>query len=109
MTDLFDFAAERYPQRPGFANFSTSREAADSIARSAKSLRAIALKLITEAGARGLTTNELTDRMGVERDSVQPRTSELKAEGRIRDSGQRRQNLNGKRAIVWVAEEVGHG
>lgn len=108
MADLFDFA-DRYPHRPGFTNFSTSREAAKAVAPSAKSLRAVALRLITEAGSQGLTTNELTARMGVERDSVQPRTSELKAEGRIRDSGHRRRNENGKNAIVWVAVEVGHG
>ena len=39
----------------------------------------------------------------MERTTVQPRTSELKLLGLIEDSGERRRNRNGKRAIVWVA------
>jgi hypothetical protein len=39
----------------------------------------------------------------MDRWSIQPRTSELKRKGLIRDSGQRRPNCTGKKAIVWTA------
>ena len=106
MEDLFDrmnLPPVTYPEVPGSTNDSTSKEAADAIAGSAKSLRALALKEIKYAWSPGLTTDELALRMGVDRGSVQPRTSELKALGLIRDSGQRRRNANCKRVIVWVA------
>jgi hypothetical protein len=38
----------------------------------------------------------------MDRWTIQPRTSELRGEGLIRDSGQRRRNATGKLAIVWV-------
>jgi hypothetical protein len=38
----------------------------------------------------------------MDRWSIQPRTSELRRKGLIRDSGKRRQNATGKSAIVWV-------
>ena len=41
--------------------------------------------------------------MGVDRTTAQPRTSELRLRHMIKDSGQRRRNASGKRAIVWVA------
>jgi hypothetical protein len=39
----------------------------------------------------------------MDRWSIQPRTTELKRKGLIRDSGQRRPNSTGKQAIVWIA------
>ena len=51
----------------------------------------------------GLTADELSARLEMDRWSIQPRTSELKRKGLIRDSGQRRPNRTGKQAIVWVA------
>jgi hypothetical protein len=58
---------------------------------------------IRDAGTQGLTADELAARLNMDRWSIQPRTSELKRKGLIRDSGQRRKNATGKLAIVWIA------
>ena len=58
---------------------------------------------IRDAGAGGLTADELAARLEKDRWSIQPRTSELRRKGLIRDSGQRRPNGSGKMAIVWIA------
>lgn len=66
-------------------------------------LQRIALTAIRAARGRGLTTHELAAVVNIHRDAIQPRTSELRKLGLIRDSGGRRQNFSGKFAIVWVA------
>lgn len=92
-----------YPNEPGHRGIDTSISAAQSIELSVGHLQRIALRAIRRAGARGLTTNELVSRVAIHRDSIQPRTSELRERGLIRDSGARRRNPNGINAIVWVA------
>lgn len=92
-----------YPHVPGHRGIDTSIEAAEAIEMSAGHLQRVALRAIRAAGSRGLTTNELVAAVGIHRDSLQPRTTELRALGLIRDSGARRRNANGKNAIVWVA------
>lgn len=91
-----------YLSVPGHRGVDTSAAAAGSLATSLGYLQAKVFRAIAEAGTRGLTTNELADVLRIDRGSVQPRTSELRAKGRIRDSRQRRLNANGKKAIVWV-------
>ena len=92
-----------YPEVPGHRYVDTSIAAAAAIAPQCGRLQRLALAAIKAAGPSGLTTDELASRLGLDRGSVQPRTSELKLLGLIRDSGQRRRNANGKRAIVWTA------
>lgn len=92
-----------YPSVPGHRGIDTSAAAAASLATSLGYLQAKVFRAIAEAGTHGLTTNELADLLRIDRGSVQPRTSELRAKGSIRDSLQRRLNANGKKAIVWVA------
>ena len=103
MTDLFNH--DQYPDSPGHRGVATSIEAADAIAPKVSRLQAVTLATIKAAGVIGRTTNEIAERLDCERDSIQPRTSELRARKLIADSGQRRRNANGKRAIVWVAAE----
>ena len=93
-----------YPDAPGHRHVETSVEAADAIAPALGRLQRLAETTIRAAGERGLTADELAARLAMTRWSIQPRTTELKRKGIIRDSGQRRQNTTGKRAIVWVAE-----
>jgi len=92
-----------YPHAPGHRGIDTSALAAEAIEISVGRLQRIALRAIRAAGNRGLTTNELVAAVRISRDSIQPRTSELREMGFIRDSGARRRNDNGKSAIVWVA------
>ncbi len=91
-----------YPDAPGHRNVDTSIEAANDLAPKVGRLQRMALDAIRCAGRQGLTADELMGVLGMERWSVQPRTSELKRKGLIRDSGLRRRNVSGKRAIVWI-------
>lgn len=92
-----------YPHAPGHRGVPTSVEAADSVAFKAGRLQRMVLAAIRAAGDYGMTTNECAGRLDMERDSIQPRTSELRAKRLIEDSGRRRRNASGKSAIVWVA------
>jgi hypothetical protein len=95
-----------YPHAPALGKTDTSEEAAAFMERSAGTIRDKSLVAIRKAGARGLTAAELADALGMERSTVQPRTTELRLMDRIADSGRRRPNPNGKRAIVWIAKGV---
>ena len=92
-----------YPDAPGQRNVETSIAAADAIAPKLGRLQRMAEGAIRDAGKHGLTADELAARLEMGRYSIQPRTSELKRKGLIRDSGQRRPNASGKQAIVWIA------
>ena len=92
-----------YPNEPGHRGVETSILAAVDVAPMLGRLQRMALKAIHDVGIDGLTADELAARLAMDRYSIQPRTSELKRKGRIRDSGRRRPNITGKMAIVWVA------
>ena len=92
-----------YPDTPGHRNVDTSMAAADDLAPKLGRLQRMAETTIRDAGANGLTADELSARLDMDRWSIQPRTSELRRKGLIRDSGQRRPNGSGKLAIVWTA------
>lgn len=95
-------AARGYPNEPGHRRVDTSIAAADDIAPHLGRLQRLTLQTVTEAAWRGCTANELADLTGLPREAIQPRTSELRRKGMIVDSGRRRPNPNGKRAICWV-------
>ena len=92
-----------YPNAPGHRNVDTSVAAGFDLAPALGRLQRMAEAAISEAGERGLTADELAARLELDRWSIQPRTSELRRKGRIRDSGKRRPNWTGKQAIFWVA------
>lgn len=93
-----------YPDTPGHkGDGGTSREAADAMQEHCGRLQRMALGAIREAGETGLTADELAERLGVTRWTIQPRTSELRRKHLIQDSTQRRRNVTGRRAIVWTA------
>ncbi|WP_033927065.1 hypothetical protein [Sphingomonas sp. 35-24ZXX] len=93
-----------YPDAPGHRHVDTSMAAADALAPKLGRLQRMTEAAIREAGWIGLTADELAATLGMDRWSIQPRTSELRRKGLIRDSGQRRPNATGKMAIVWVAK-----
>ena len=97
---------DSYPGHPGAPRIDTSITAADWIAPKVGRLQQMVFDALRSAGAYGRTTNELAALLNIDRGSIQPRTSELKRLGRIMDSGQRRANANGKRAIVWVVRSA---
>lgn len=68
-------------------------------------LQRCCLAAIRAAAAKGHTGHETALVIGHDRYSTQPRLTELRGKGLIRDSGRRRVNPSGRRAIVWVAAE----
>ena len=82
----------------------TSQAAADAMdAGGVGSLRRAVYDAIRYAGTLGLTTREASDVVCWKYEGVQPRTSELRDNGYIRDSGLRRK-AEGRRVAetVWV-------
>jgi len=65
-------------------------------------LRAMAYRLIHEAGARGMTALEIVDASDADRWG-----SELVSARAVVDSGRTRLNPSGRQAIVWVLPEHG--
>lgn len=91
-----------YPNSPGHRGVDTSVAAADDIAPSLGRMQRMVEMAIRGACAHGLTTDEIAVKLDMNRWTVQPRTSELRRKGIIHDSGQRRPNVTGKMAIVWI-------
>ena len=92
----------KYPETPGYQNTDTSKAAADDMAPVAPSLKKLVLSALRNAGP--MATFELADNLKRSYRSLQPRTSELRALGKIADSGQRRIDPDtGKATIVWKA------
>lgn len=92
-----------YPHAPGFKAEGTSRQAAESMKPSAATLRATCLGWLHYWPDRGCTADECAEQMGESVLSVRPRFSELHALGLIVDTGERRLNASGRRAVVWKA------
>lgn len=86
----------------GHRGVETSMAAAQAIQDSLPRLQKAVLSAIHAAGPRGLTCDEVAERLGWERWRVRPRTSELRRDCRIVDSGARRKSLAGVASIVWV-------
>lgn len=95
MPDLFG-----YPHTPGAKARDTSFQAAEETADKAPVIRARCLKVLEHSN--GLTADEVAGRLGLSILSVRPRITELARDGKVRDSGDRRHNASGKRAIVWA-------
>jgi hypothetical protein len=96
-----------YPDAPGHkGDAETGREAAEAIAPKLGRLQRMVREVVAGRGAQGITPEEAADVLGLDRVSVQPRFSELKAKGIVADSGLRRVNPSSrKRAVVWVLSQ----
>jgi DNA-binding MarR family transcriptional regulator len=90
---------DRYPHLPGAKGTDgTSQEAAIAIAPRVTHLRSLALKALARLGEA--TMLEAVCVAGVERESLQPRFSELRTMGLVEPTGYRRPNPSGKSASV---------
>ncbi|WP_157136890.1 hypothetical protein [Sphingomonas sp. PAMC 26617] len=96
------FAGGEYDNGPGHYAVDTSAEAAAAIAPVAMQLRAVVHKVLC-LHPDGLTVDETCAIAGYARYSLQPRFTELLRKSVIRDTGARRRNVSGRRAIVWRA------
>lgn len=95
-----------YPDTPGHKGRDTGRGAAAGMEPKAGTIRARVLAAIRE---RPGTPEEIAERIGEPVMNTRPRTSELSVLGLIEDSGERRQAMGGRMAIVWQAKEVNCG
>jgi hypothetical protein len=91
----------RTPEGVPYSEPTTSRLAAESMARHAPNLREHVFAAIVEAGAEGRTTDELEVRLGLSHQTCSPRVTDLARRGRIRASGTR-PTRSGRAAKVWV-------
>ena len=88
-----------YPDVPGFKVGGTSREAAEAAQVGAELLR---FRVFQALKAGPSTADECACRIGESVLSVRPRMTELKAMGKVIDTGVRRKNASGRRAAVWA-------
>lgn len=93
-----------YPLTPGFKEGTTSREAAQAVASTAKNLRDQVYMAIWKTGRAGATADEIATRLGRTVLSIRPRVSELHKLERIVPTGERGTNESGLSAKVWKAE-----
>lgn len=94
-----------YPNHPGWQKTDTSRDAAEAAALRCVEIRD---KVLTLLKAHALTTAQIAKRLRLRYETVQPRTSELRAMGLIRDTGRRGPSRDPNRtAIVWEAARPG--
>lgn len=92
-----------YPVAPGWKGADTSEEAARTTP--ATLLRAQVQRVLARHPA---SADQVADALGLDVLAIRPRVSELRAMGRVVDSGQRTVNRSGKRAVVWRWVEEHH-
>lgn len=81
----------------------TSTAAAVAIASDAPRLRNLVYWYIADRAERGATDQECQLALGLSSQTQGPRRVELVASGHVKDSGDRRLTLSGRKAIVWTA------
>lgn len=81
----------------------TSTAAAVAIDRAAPRLRGLVYQFIESRGEYGATDQECQLALGLSSQTQGPRRVELERSGHVRDSGNRRPTLSGRRAICWIA------
>jgi len=91
-----DLLEPRYPDVPGYRRTETSREAARKI--DANEMQRRILVILRQAGP--LTPDEISNCLFADKHSVRSRCSELKAQGKLRATGQKRRNVSRKMADV---------
>lgn len=87
---------------PAQRHSETSVAAAEAVAPLAKTYRAMVCEVIREAGAAGMTDEEIIDATGLPPSTARPRRIELVGLGMVRDSGTTRKTRSGRKAAVWV-------
>ena len=89
-----------YPDGAGWKGTDTSYQAA--LTTDAQTIRADVARWLRDHGPH--TADETAAGLGLSRLTVRPRFSELRARQSVVDTGARRLNDSGKRAIVWALE-----
>jgi len=104
-----DWDSFGYPDAPGWKEPTTSREAAEAIESIAHTIRGEALRMLKrsrEYTPPGLTPDQVAKAINRNILAVRPRITELKIAQLIVKTGEKRLNVSGMRAAVWVAVSV---
>lgn len=103
MKDAFGDTPAAYPERPGFKERTTSRDAADKVASGTEAAR-IQIHAIIALAPDGLTADQAAKIMNRPPLYVRPRVAELRKLGMLEMTGERRKNDSGLSANVWRAK-----
>ena len=89
-----------YPERAGFQDADTSKKAADDIEKTGRA--AVLRKKVLALYEQGtFTADECAELLNEDILSIRPRVTELKEQGKLEDTGLRRENVrSGKKARV---------
>jgi len=93
---------QTYPDSPGWKAQDTSRDAAQAVDGRADTLRRRIMAVLM-LNRKAYTADEIAELLNESPLSIRPRFSELYAQGAIWDTGVRRQNSSGHKAICWSA------
>ena len=94
MPDLF---TKPYPESPGYQDRDTSRDAAARVVN----MREIHHQILGALVSGPMTFYEMADYLKIDSRRIQPRMSELAKNGKIIDSGERRETPYGRKGIAW--------
>jgi hypothetical protein len=101
MKNLYDIAEDVCRAKHGGNERS---EAANAAVEPHKArLRDLVLRRISAAGGQGATLDEVCEALAKPPNALSGRIVELRARGRIVDSGRRRPTRSGSMAAVWIA------
>lgn len=89
---------EHYPDAPGYQDTDTSYDAAQAMHGKAASMRKL---IYAQLGGATLTSDETASRLQRNKYTIRARFAELHMQGLIVDTGERRHNDSGHKAIVW--------
>ena len=93
---------ELYPLTAGYKEpEGASKEIAKRQSREALNFRRRKAMSFFRAYPGGLTSDEVADLMNENILAIRPRVSELRAQGKIESTGQRRKSANGNASTVW--------
>lgn len=93
---------DKVPPKLPHNGTTTSRMAAELAAPFAGAQQQKVFQAIEQAGANGLTDQEIETALGIAGNSVRPRRTKLMELGRIKDSGNLRLTKSGRAAVVWI-------
>jgi|TARA_R110000823_G_scaffold211057_1_gene341423 hypothetical protein len=100
MQDNFIFK-DKYPYKAGHRKVDTSIQSANFINKNLKRISKVVLVELGKVFPKGLTGSEIAHNSDNSILSVRPRTTELKLQGLIIDTEERRKNKGGQGEIIY--------
>jgi len=100
---MTDTLTDTYPHRAGFKEPTTSKEAAKAIDAKGRAATLRDAVLAFFQGGRNATADEVAEALKESPLSVRPRVAELKAAGKVIETGLRHKSSAGRPSHVWRA------